>query len=166
MLAAAGQRRSAVWVVAAWLPRLVVAALFVYTGSSKILDLGTFVKEVRAYQLIPLAWSNGLAYVLPWLEVLAAALLLIGLWRREARVLLIVMLVVFTAAKSYVLARGLKIECGCVPTGSMLHFLFDGPIGIVTNVALLLLLALEAYAGRRARTIPAPPATQRGRTGP
>jgi uncharacterized membrane protein YphA (DoxX/SURF4 family) len=143
--------------VVEWTARLLVAALFAYTGATKINDLDTFVKEVRAYQLIPLSTSNVLAYTLPWLEVGTAVLLVMGLWRGAARTLLIAMLIVFTAAKSYVLGMGRTLECGCVPTGSMLHFLFNGWIGVLTNVVLLLLLATEgSLAWRRRKLLLAP----------
>ena len=148
------ERRSAGWLVLEWLPRLLVAGLFGYTGLTKILDIETFVKEVQAYQLIPglwEQWSYLLAYVVPWLEVLTAALLLVGLWRREARLVLVIMLVAFTAAKSYVEALGREIDCGCVPVDSLMHFIFDGWIGVGTNVVLLCLLGVEAYAQRRRR---------------
>jgi hypothetical protein len=80
-----------------------------------------------------------------------------GLWRGAARTLLIAMLIVFTAAKSYVLGMGRTLECGCVPTGSMLHFLFNGWIGVLTNVVLLLLLATEgSLAWRRRKLLLAP----------
>jgi uncharacterized membrane protein YphA (DoxX/SURF4 family) len=127
-----------------WVPRLLVAVLFAYTGITKILDPETFIKEVRAYEMVPMLWSNAVAYVLPWLEVIVAALLVLDLWRRDARLVIAGMLIVFTAAKGYLLAQGHVFDCGCVPTSSFLHVLFDGWIGVGTNVVLLLLLVLEA----------------------
>lgn len=143
------QRGSALpWWVIEWPPRLLVAALFLYTGVLKIAGAGEFVKEVQQYALVPVQWSNSVAYSLPWLEVLTAALLVIGLWRRESRLLLVAMLVVFTAAKAYGTATGRITHCGCVPRDSLLYFLFEGWMGVVTNVALLALLGVEAYAER------------------
>jgi putative oxidoreductase len=132
---------------ALWVPRLVVGGLFVYTGITKLQALGNFAKEIRQYELVPENWTNVMAYVLPWMEILAAVVLIIGLLRREGRLLLVGMLVVFTAAKTIMLAQGKKLEdCGCVPTGSALHFLFDGWVGVGTNVVLLILLGIEVFA--------------------
>ena len=142
------------WLIVEWVARLPVCLLFLYTGWTKVRGLGDFVKEVQAYQLIPHVWdqwSYPLAYVLPWLELLTAALLLVGFWRCEARLLLAAMLVGFTAGKTYVLAIGRNIECGCVPADSVIHFLFDGWVGVATNVGLLLFLGIEAFAERRRR---------------
>lgn len=127
-----------------WLPRLLVAGLFAYTGVTKILDPETFVKEIRAYELIPLLWSNTLAYVLPWIEVFAVLMLVSGLWRLEARLTIVGMLIVFTVSKGYLLILGREFDCGCVPTASALHFLFDGWMGVVTNFCLLVFLGVEA----------------------
>ena len=139
------KRRSLRWLVVAWVPRLLVAALFVFTGVTKIIDPEAFIEEVRQYEMVPLQLSNLLAYGLPWVEVFAALLLAIGLWRLEGRVVIAVMLVVFVAAKIYVigiLGRELR-GCGCVPTDSLIHFLFDGWMGVVTNFGLLALLGMR-----------------------
>lgn len=145
------------WAALGWLARLIVGALFVYTGWTKIIDPPTFLKEVRAYELLPVALTNSLALALPWLEVLAGLALISGLWRREGRWLLAGMLVVFVVAKAIVMAQGRRIDCGCVPTSSFLHFLFNGAMGLVTNIVLLAMLALEAWQERRRR----PPAQPR-----
>lgn len=147
-----GWRLAAVWVA-----RLIVAGLFVYTGYTKVLDPETFIKEVRAYELAPLQLSNLVAYILPWVEILAGLLLLYGFWRLEARVVLAVLLAVFVAAKAYLLLQGREFDCGCVPTDSALHVLFDGWTGVVTNLVLLALLGLEGgLDGLRRRRDPPP----------
>ena len=149
------RKPSPAWFALEWITRLPVCALFIYTGRTKLQDLANFVKETQAYQLLPHVWdqwSYPLAYVLPWLELLTAILLLVGLWRREARFLLALMLVGFTAGKTYVLVIGRNIDCGCVPTDSFLHHLFDGWIGVATNIGLLCLLGLELIAVWRRRS--------------
>lgn len=155
MSASAVQQRSAGWRVLEWVPRLLVIALFAYTGITKIVDPENFIKEVRAYEMVPMLWSNAVAYVLPWLEVIVAAMLLLDLWRREARLVVAGMLIAFTAAKTFLLVQGREFDCGCVPTASFLHVLFDGWVGVGTNVVLLSLLALESsLEWRRRRPVP------------
>jgi uncharacterized membrane protein YphA (DoxX/SURF4 family) len=152
---------------AMWGPRLVVGGLFVYTGITKLQALGNFSKEIRQYELVPENWTNVMAYVLPWIEILAAAVLIIGLLRREGRLLLVGMLVAFTAAKTIVLAQGKRLQdCGCVPTGSVLHVLFDGWVGVGTNVVLLILLGIEACAACARRKACCRAAAAEGETPP
>jgi uncharacterized membrane protein YphA (DoxX/SURF4 family) len=133
-----------------WVARLAVGLLFIYTGYTKVLDPATFVKEVRTYTLMPLALSNATALILPWVEIFAGLLLIAGLWRREGRVLLAAMLIVFIGAK----AAGYKGDCGCVPVHSFLKPLFEGWHGFATNAVLLILLVVEAYLERPRKAAP------------
>jgi putative oxidoreductase len=136
-----------------WVARLAVGLLFIYTGYTKVTepDPLTFVKEVRTYTLMPPVLSNATALILPWVEIFAGLLLISGLWRREGRVLLAAMLIVFIGAK----AAGFKGDCGCVPANSILKPLFEGWHGFATNAVLLILLVVEAYLERPRK--PAPP---------
>jgi uncharacterized membrane protein YphA (DoxX/SURF4 family) len=135
---------------AALVARVLVGGLFLLTGIAKIIGLERFVEEVRKYDLLPLAATNPVAYFVPWLEVAAGGLLVFGLWRREARIIIAAMLVVFTVAKVYAYARGLNIECGCGGGLVFLKYIFDLPQGILTNLGLLGLLCLDACAQHRA----------------
>jgi uncharacterized membrane protein YphA (DoxX/SURF4 family) len=103
-----------------WVLAIAVGAVFVYASVDKILDPRAFAKIVYHYQVIGPSASLGfvpanlLAVWLPWLELVVGALLITGMWRREAAVLSAVMLVVFVAAVGSTLARGIDIQnCGC-----------------------------------------------------
>jgi uncharacterized membrane protein YphA (DoxX/SURF4 family) len=135
------------WTVLEWTARLAVALLFIYTGYTKVLDPATFVKEVRTYTLMPLVLSNAAALILPWVEIIAGLSLITGVWRREARLLLAAMLVVFIVAK----AAGHQGDCGCVPAHSFIKPLFEGWMGFVTNGVLLILLLVEVLLQRLRR---------------
>jgi len=134
-----------------WTARILVGALFLYTGITKILDHDTFLTEVRQYQMIPHDLTNLVAITVPWIEVVLAALLITGFWRCEARFLLLGMLVVFTAAKSYGHAMGWLQGCGCTSEESPIYFLFDRWNGVITNAVLIVLLIIEAYLTPRRR---------------
>ena len=103
-----------------WVLAIAVGVVFVYASVDKILDPRAFAKIVYHYQVIgPSAAlgfvpANLLAVWLPWLELLLGALLITGLWRREAALISAVLLVVFVAAVGSALARGIDIQnCGC-----------------------------------------------------
>ena len=65
------------------------------------------------YRLLPGGIVNAMALVMPWLELLAGLALILGVWRREAAVVVGVLLVVFLVAIGINLARGHAVDCGC-----------------------------------------------------
>jgi len=141
------------WQVAGMLGRLLVGGLFVYAAQSKIIDPLKFAEEVRAYELAPLITTNAIAIVLPWLELITAVLLIVGLWRGEARLLVLLMMVGFTFGKISVLLRGLDINCGCFGN-EWLESTFHGIWGVLLNVVIIGLLLLDYYAQRLRRATP------------
>jgi putative oxidoreductase len=93
--------------------RIALGALFVFAGVTKAYDPGAFAIEIQRYNLIP--WFPGaLASVyLPWLEILAGALLLWKRFERGALLLIACLLLVFSFALASATFRGLGIDCGC-----------------------------------------------------
>ena len=93
--------------------RIVLGALFVFAGATKAYDPGTFAIEIQRYQVVP--WIVGaLASVyLPWLEMLAGALLFLQRFERGALLVITFLLLVFTLALASAMFRGLSIDCGC-----------------------------------------------------
>jgi uncharacterized membrane protein YphA (DoxX/SURF4 family) len=138
------------WKLLGLFARLVVGALFIYAASSKILDPMKFAEEVRAYELAPVLTTNAIAIVLPWLELLAGALLIVGFWRTEARLLIFLMMIGFTFGKISVEVRGMDINCGCWGSDWM-ESTFHGVWGIVLNLFLIGLLVVD-YCGQRLMT--------------
>ncbi len=94
--------------------RLLLGAYFVYASLDKIADPAAFAKVVYQWQVLGPVLSNLLAVTLPWVEILAGGLLIFGVWRKEAALVIALLLVVFLLAAGSVLARGIDIEnCGC-----------------------------------------------------
>jgi putative oxidoreductase len=99
---------------------VVVGGLFIYAALPKIGGPGEFARIVYHYQLVgPSARlgyvpANVFAVTLPWVELVAGALLVTGLWRREAAVVTCGLLLMFLFGVSWALAHGIDIEnCGC-----------------------------------------------------
>jgi uncharacterized membrane protein YphA (DoxX/SURF4 family) len=107
-----------------WALGVALGAVFVYASLDKIAKPRDFARIVYHYQLIgpsehlgPLP-SNLLAVTLPWVELVAGALLIAGVWRREAAVVAAIMLVTFLVAVGAALVRGIDIQnCGCFTVG-------------------------------------------------
>lgn len=103
-----------------WLCALVLGGVFVYASYDKILNPGDFARIMYHYQIVgpsklfPPLLPNLLAVTLPWVELVAGVLLIVGVWRREAAGLSGLLLIVFILAVSSALLRGIDLEnCGC-----------------------------------------------------
>jgi len=53
------------------------------------------------------------ALVLPWLEILAGAFLIAGVWKRGAALVVSGLLVFFVVLTAVTMLRGLDVDCGC-----------------------------------------------------
>lgn len=93
--------------------RAVLAALFLYAGAAKFLDVRTFAVDIANYRMLPAALIAPLAAALPGIEIACGVGLLVGRTARAAAMLAIGLLVVFTLAAMQALARDINIDCGC-----------------------------------------------------
>jgi putative oxidoreductase len=93
--------------------RLFIGGLFVYASIYKILSPADFATAIRNYLILPPAWSNLAALMLPWVELVAGSFLMLGIESRPAALLVTGMLGVFLAAMVYAYSIGLDIDCGC-----------------------------------------------------
>jgi uncharacterized membrane protein YphA (DoxX/SURF4 family) len=96
-----------------------VGAVFVYASFDKIVHPDRFADIVNDYQMLPLIFINAFALAVPWVEAVAGAALILGLWRRAAGLLATGLTVAFLIAIAQAEIRGLKIECGCFDVSGM-----------------------------------------------
>jgi uncharacterized membrane protein YphA (DoxX/SURF4 family) len=95
--------------------RLLLGAFFVYASLDKIASPAAFARIVYQWQVVGPVPANLVAVTLPWIELLAGALLIAGVWKRESALVIALMLVVFLLAAASVIARGIDVDnCGCV----------------------------------------------------
>jgi uncharacterized membrane protein YphA (DoxX/SURF4 family) len=97
--------------------RLVVGGVWLYAGALKLPHPDTSVTAVRSYQLLPTDLAETVGRVLPMLEVVVGACLVLGLLVRFAGVLSGLMLVAFIIGIISVWSRGIAIDCGCFGDG-------------------------------------------------
>lgn len=95
------------------LARVLFGLIFLYAGSTKIADPAAFAEIVFNYQILPMSLVNLAALLLPWVEMLCGAALVLGVLPRGAVVVLVLLNAAFCAAMAYNLARGLNTTCGC-----------------------------------------------------
>lgn len=144
-----------VWHVVNWSARIIVAGLFLLAAGIKIAKPGEFAKDIASYTIFPREIINVTAFVVPWIELLTALALLVGLWRREARMILIAMLVAFTILKSWVMLDGLDVDCGCFGD-SLIGQLSKGWNGVWLNLVLIALVIVEWIGASRVKRAPEP----------
>lgn len=102
-----------------WIVRgcqIATGLIFVLAALSKLGDLRSFALEIHNFRVVPIAMENLVAMTLPWIELVTALALIVGVRARAGAVVASLLLVVFTAAVAAALARGLDIECGCFGT--------------------------------------------------
>ena len=95
------------------LARVYLGGLFVYAAWHKLRYPAAFALDVATYQILPLALVNLAALILPWVEVVTGAMLILGFRTRAAALLIAGMMVVFMAGLASALWRGLDMSCGC-----------------------------------------------------
>ena len=99
------------------LARLVLGGVLLVAGYLKAFSPDKSMMAVRAYELLPIWLANVLGVVLPWLEIGAGLLLIIGVGIRYAAAFGAGLMVVFIIAIAQAWARGLSIDCGCFGGG-------------------------------------------------
>jgi uncharacterized membrane protein YphA (DoxX/SURF4 family) len=93
--------------------RLYLGAIFLLACWHKILHPATFALDIATYQILPLGLVNLQAIVLPWVELAAGVMLLVGFRTRAAALLVAGMMAMFTVAIAIAVAKGLDMSCGC-----------------------------------------------------
>lgn len=120
--------RVAAWSVVAI--RWYLGVLFIGACLHKMADPESFALDIATYDILPLVAINLVAIVLPWVEIVAGAMLVIG-WRvRTGSLLVVGMMVVFLTALCIALARGLDMSCGCFAS----HGSEEDPISRLTVI--------------------------------
>ena len=121
------------------LARFFLGFVFVYAAIEKINDPGSFAVSVHNYKLLPIFIINIIAVILPWIELTAGMMIIIGISVRENSFITSILMLIFIIAVSISLMRGLNINCGCFGTAG------GSKIGIQKIGENLLLLLLSAY---------------------
>jgi len=133
------------WRGHAWLglaARVYLGVVFLAACAYKIMHPDSFAVDVATYGILPLGLVNIFALVIPWVEALAGALLIIGLRVRAASLLIAGMMAMFMIALAIALGKGLDMSCGCFASAAAQG---DDPIGWSTMARDGVWLALALY---------------------
>ena len=104
------------WRGHAWIAlvvRLYLGGVFLVACFHKIAHPDSFAVDIATYQLLPLAFVNMLAIVLPWTELVTGCCLVTGVRVRGASLLVVAMMVAFMVALAWAMHLHLEMSCGC-----------------------------------------------------
>jgi len=122
--------------------RWYLGVLFIGACLHKIAHPGAFALDIATYDILPLLLVNLVAISLPWIELAAGAMLLAGHRTRAAGWMVAGMMVIFLAALSVALARGMDMSCGCFASEGAVH---EDPISRLTVLRDLVWLGLAVF---------------------
>lgn len=93
--------------------RLYLGVVFVMACYHKILVPESFALDVATYQFLPLELINLFALILPWAELVAGIMLIVGFRTEAAALLIALMMVAFMIGLAHALGQGYEMSCGC-----------------------------------------------------
>jgi uncharacterized membrane protein YphA (DoxX/SURF4 family) len=113
----------AVWRQQEWITlavRVALAAILGIAGYAKFSEASGLQKvAVSSYRILPQGMVSPVALGLPVLEMVLAAMILVGFATRAMAVCVGLLFIVFIAGIISVWARGLSIDCGCFGGGGL-----------------------------------------------
>jgi putative oxidoreductase len=103
--------------------RIVLGAVFLYAGYVKLRDpWQLFAMSINSYEVLPLAWAELAAHVIPWLELLLGGMVISGAWLRISGTLVSLLLLTFFTLMVRAYAKGMQINCGCFGPGEAISW--------------------------------------------
>jgi uncharacterized membrane protein YphA (DoxX/SURF4 family) len=99
------------------LTRIVLGGLFVFAACMKLASPQAFAISVKAFDLIDRSADHLTiltTFAVPWTEMIAGTVLILGLWARAAAFVLSALLLIFIVGIASVLYRHMDVACGCL----------------------------------------------------
>lgn len=133
------------------LVRAFLGFVFIVAAVDKAADPNAFAVSIGYYKLVGTDVSLVIATVLPWIELLCGIFLVFGYMPRGSSLLVLFMLVVFTAGVISGIVRNLDISCGCFSRDPAV-----GKIGwmkVFENSGLILLSVFSLFSRSERTTV-------------
>jgi putative oxidoreductase len=130
-----------------------VGAIFIYAGAIKAFDPMGFANDIDNYKILPWTIGVGLAFYLPWLEILCGLALVARVLYRGGLSILVALIGIFIAATIAAKIRGLDITCGCFGHASK-NWSFSTHLALDSVLLISLLLLLRSARGRGSEESP------------
>ena len=134
-----------------FLSRLILGGLFIYASYDKLLNPLAFAQIIHNYRLMPPSVISIIAVILPWIELSAGVLLIIGFRVRGANFIIFTLLIMYIAMLSITAARGINIACGCFSTSLAAKSNIFGRIAEDIGMLILSIHILTCYRRKSRR---------------
>ncbi len=123
--------------------RLLIGGIFIYTAAPKIARPDDFARLIGGYHVLDPGLVNLAGVVMPWVELVTGAFLVVGLIPRSSALVAGGMLVTFMLAGALALLRGLRLSCGC-----FFPFMGNHTLGwdLLVRDGIMLMLTLQIVA--------------------
>lgn len=93
--------------------RIVLGAIFVVAGASKVGHADMFAAQIAGFRILPQVLIAPLALGLPFLEIMLGGYLILGLFTRASAWVAVGLLAAFDLAIASAVVRGMSVSCGC-----------------------------------------------------
>ncbi|MFZ4573435.1 MAG: DoxX family protein [Phycisphaerales bacterium] len=130
--------------------RVVIAGLFLFAAVMKLQNIPAFALAIQAFRIIPDHAGHLTkfgAYFVPWLEIVAAGMLLLGVWTRAAAAMICVLLLAFLGMIIAVMVRGIDTTCSCFGKLDLMCSGAIGPCHVVRNTILFMVTGVVVVLG-------------------
>ncbi|HET6880591.1 MAG TPA: MauE/DoxX family redox-associated membrane protein [Pirellulales bacterium] len=126
---------------------MVVAVVLLFSGVIHAAQPYYFVHTIASYRLLPPGASGLLGLWLPYLQIVLAMCIGLGMVREAAFGVAVVLFATFAAVQIAVLARGMEIDCGCF--GFIVRVV--SPASVMLPIAMMSASVLGLVEARRSR---------------
>jgi len=96
--------------------RIILGSVFIFASIDKIFHPEAFAGILHNYKLLPDILIYFPALFLPWIELIAGAFLIAGIYVRGSTFILNALLLLFILAITTNIIRGINFDCGCFST--------------------------------------------------
>ena len=144
--------------------RLALGGLICFAAFNKLADVQLFAEAIKGFRIVDAETHGHLivvaAYTIPWVEMIAGAMLILGWWSRASAVVIVLLFVGFIGALIRVIADpGVDADCSCFGDLTVLCEPGVGWCQVVRNLVLMLpsgylvwrgggIFAIDALRGR------------------
>ena len=127
--------------------RWVLGSIFIYAGSTKLIEPEIFATLIDAYGIVPEIMLLPVAILLPLFEVIAGVGILFDI--RGSLTAILGLLMLFLMILGYGMAMGLDVDCGCFSPGDPEAKAFHGLREAFYRDLLMVLQVMFAFGWRK-----------------
>jgi len=121
--------------------RVGLGGVFCLAAWTKMGDLQSFAEAIKGFKILDARTHEHLiitaAFTMPWVEMIAGAMLILGLWTRASATVIALMLIMFMGALLHVIFNDVPADCSCFGDLSLVCPATVGWCQVIRDVVLL-----------------------------